>query len=288
MKRVFLQGRGPVVALYINTNVASQSAQKNLLGNQSKLMNSFNRLSSGLRINSAKDDAAGLAISESLKSQIRSFTVAERNAGDGISMAQTAEGAMGEIHNVLGRMRELAVQASNGSLTQTDRDFLQTEFSVLQGEIGRIQGAAKFNGKAVASAATESVTLQVGLDDNSNDQITINLGGVGLTTVSGASTSLSGATAGNALASLSNIDTAISNVSEARANFGASMNRLEVAQSSIQTMRLNLSAANSRIADVDVASETANLSRNQVLTQAGISVLAQANQLPQLAFGLLG
>jgi flagellin len=130
------------VALYINTNNASEQAQKNLLGNQAKLMTSFNRLSSGLRINSAKDDAAGLAISESLKSQVRSFNVAERNASDGISMAQTAEGALGEVHDILGRMRELAVQASNGSLTSTDRDFLQTEFSSLQAEVSRIQGSA--------------------------------------------------------------------------------------------------------------------------------------------------
>src|SRR5262245_18619616 len=133
------------MALYINTNVASESAQKNLGANQSKLQASFARLSSGQRINSAKDDAAGLAISENLKSQIRSFNVAERNAGDGISLAQTAEGSLGEVHDILGRMRELAVQASNGSLTQTDRGFLQTEFSQLQQEILRIQGSAKFN-----------------------------------------------------------------------------------------------------------------------------------------------
>src|SRR6187431_1922160 len=135
------------MALYINTNVASEQAQKNLSGNQANLMTSFARLSSGLRINSAKDDAAGLAISESLKSQIRSFNVAERNAGDGISMAQTAEGALGEVHNILGRMRELTVQASNGSLTNTDRGYLNTEFSALQSEITRIQGSAKFNGR---------------------------------------------------------------------------------------------------------------------------------------------
>src|SRR5688572_29515683 len=138
-------GRGPM-ALYVNTNVASEGAQKNLLANQAKLMTSFTRLSSGLRINTAKDDAAGLAISESLKSQIRSFNVAERNASDGISMAQTAEGALGEVHNILGRMRELAVQASNGNLLEADRDFLQTEFASLKSEITRIQGSAKFNG----------------------------------------------------------------------------------------------------------------------------------------------
>ena len=274
------------MALYINTNIASEQAQKNLQGNQANLQTSFARLSSGLRINSAKDDAAGLAISESLKSQIRSFNVAERNAGDGISMAQTAEGALGEVHGILGRMRELATQAANGSITSTDREFLQTEFSSLQTEIGRIQGSAKFNGLTLVGASSSTVKLQVGLNDDTNDQIDVSLGGVALTSIS-ASASLSGTSASNALASLATIDTAISSVSTSRAGFGAAMNRLEVAQSGIQTMRLNLSAANSRIRDVDVASETASLSRNQVLTQAGISVLAQANQLPQLAFGLL-
>jgi flagellin len=274
------------MALFINTNTASESAQKNLGNNQAKLAVSFARLSSGLRINSAKDDAAGLAISESLKSQIRSFNVAERNASDGISMAQTAEGALGEVHEILGRMRELATQASNGSLTSTDRGFLQTEFSSLQDEITRIQGSAKFNGRALVAAATTSITLQVGLDDTVSDQIAVQLGGVSLSAITSAS--LAGTGASGALGSLSSIDTAIGNVSTARATFGAAMNRLETAQSSIQTMRLNLSAANSRIRDVDVASETAALSRNQVLTQAGVSVLAQANQLPQLAFGLLG
>ena len=275
------------MSLYINTNVASEQAQKNLGANQAKLQSSFARLSSGLRINSAKDDAAGLAISESLKSQIRSFNVAERNAGDGISMAQTAEGSLGEVHGILGRMRELAVQASNGPLTAEDRGFLQTEFSSLQSEVTRIQGSAKFNGKQLLGATANTVTLQVGLNDTSSDQIQVQLGGVSLAAITGSAALLSGSTEDNALAALSTIDTAIGNVSTARSTFGAAMNRLEVAQSGIQTMRLNLSAANSRIADVDVASETAQLSRNQVLTQAGISVLAQANQLPQLAFGLL-
>jgi len=275
------------MAININTNVASEQVQKNLLGNQARLQSSFARLSSGLRINTAKDDAAGLAISENLKSQIRSFNVAERNAGDGISMAQTAEGSLGEVHDILGRMRELAVQASNGPLTGEDRDFVQTEFSSLQKEITRIQGSAKFNGKVLLGSTANTITLQVGLDAVSTDQIQVQLGGVSLSDITASATLLSGSTEDNALAALSTIDAAIGNVSTARSTFGSAMNRLEVAQSSIQTMRLNLSSANSRIRDVDVASETASLSRNQVLTQAGISVLAQANQLPQLAFGLL-
>jgi flagellin len=278
------------MALYIQSNVSSLEAQKNLYGNQMNLMKSFNRLSSGYRINTAADDAAGLAISESMKSQIRSYTVAERNAADGISMAQTAEGALGEVHNVLGRMRELAMQASNGNLTQSDRDYIQTEFTELQTEIGRIQGSAKFNGKdLITSDTAAAVTFQVGLEDETTDKVSVNFNGVDLDDVQAGTTQVGGDDTGqNALDSLDVIDEAINTVSTARAGFGAAMNRLEVATASIQTMRLNISAANSRIRDVDVADETSKMSRNQVLTQAGISVLAQANQLPQLAFGLLG
>jgi flagellin len=260
------------------------AAQKNLAGNQKALMSSFSRLSSGLRVNSASDDAAGLAISESMKSQIRSFTVAERNAADGISMAQTAEGALGEVHGVLGRLRELAMQSANGSLSDTDRGYLDTEFGQLTSEITRIQDSAKFNGVTLIGASSASLTFQVGLGSNSADQISISFGSLNMASVTGAGVS----TASAALAALSTIDTAIATISNKRAQFGAAMNKMEVATSNIQTMRLNLSAANSRIVDVDVASETSAMSRNQVLTQAGVSILAQANQLPQTAFGLLG
>jgi flagellin len=276
------------MALTVQTNVSSLEAQKNLVKNQNALQKSFNRLSSGFRINTAADDAAGLAISESMKSQIRSYTVAERNASDGISMAQTAEGALGDVHDVRGRMRELAMQSSNGSVTSTDRGYMQTEFSLLQKEVSRIQGSAKFNNKDLITGATASLTFQVGLNNSSNDQISVQFGGLALTSLLASSTKIGGTTTSSALASLSTIDSAIGSVSSSRSKFGAAMNRLEVATSNIQTMRLNLSAANSRIRDVDVASETSAMSRNQVLTQAGISVLAQANQLPQQAFGLIG
>jgi len=276
------------MALTIQTNVASLEAQKHLHGNQKALMSSFNKLSSGFRVNSAADDAAGLAISEGMKSQIRSYTVAERNAADGISMAQTAEGALNEVHGVLGRMRELAMQASNGNLTSTDRGYLNTEFASLKNEVTRIQDSAKFNGAKLIHASASSVKFQVGLNNTASDQITLSFGSVGLTTLLATTTVVSGAGATAALTSLGRIDTAITTISTARSKFGAAMNRLEVATSNIQTMRLNLSAANSRIRDVDVADETAKMSRNQVLAQAGVSVLAQANQLPQLAFGLLG
>jgi len=276
------------MGLYIQTNVSSLESQKNLQKNQSALMLSFNKLSSGYRINTAADDAAGLAISESMKSQIRSYTVAERNASDGISMAQTAEASLGDIHDVLGRMRELGMQASNGSVTSTDRGYMQTEFGLLQAEVTRIQGSAKFNNKDLITASGQAITFQVGLNNSTSDQVTVTFGGVALTSLLASTTKISGTTASSALASLSTIDTAIGSTSTARSKFGAAMNRLGVATSNIQTMRLNLSAANSRIRDVDVASETSAMTRNQVLTQAGISVLAQANQLPQSAFGLIG
>jgi len=276
------------MALTIQTNYAAMSAQKNLGTNQKQLAGSFQKLSSGFRVNSAADDAAGLAVSESMKSQIRSFTVAERNAGDGISMAQTAEGALGDVHDILGRMRELAVQSSNGSLTNNDRGYLNTEFGSLQAEIGRIQASTKFNGVALlnTTVAATATKFQVGLNNVASDQIDVTFGGIDLTGVASGTANVANAT--GALTALSQIDTAIGNVSSYRSKFGSAMNRLDVATSSIQTMRLNISAANSRIRDVDVATETSNLSRNQVLTQAGVSILAQTNQLPQMAFGLLG
>ncbi len=275
--------------LNIQTNVASLEANRNVSRNQAALLGSFQKLSSGYRVNSAADDAAGLAISESMKSQIRSYTVAERNAADGISMAQTAEGALGEIHDVLGRMREIAMQAANGSLGSSDRDYLDQEFSSLQGEIQRIQSSSKFNGNdLISSTSSAPITFQVGLNSSSDDQVSIDFNGLDLGTVTGTTTTVSGTSASNALASLAIIDGAIATVSGKRASYGAAINKLNVASNNIQTMRLNISAANSRIRDVDVATETSNMARNQVLTQAGVSVLAQANKLPQLAFGLIG
>lgn len=275
------------MALVIPTNTASLDAQKTLTRNSAALSKSFARLSSGFRINSAADDAAGLAISESMKAQIRSYTIAERNANDAVSMTQTAEAALGSMHDILGRMRELAIQSSNGSMTGTDRGYLDTEFEALKSEMGRIQGSSKFNGKLLVSTTAQAITFQVGLNNTASDQITLTFGGLALTQLLAATTNVSGATAGNALASISRIDSAIASISTERAKYGAAMNRLDATVSSIQTMRVNLSAANSRIRDVDVAEETSQLARNQVLSQAGTSVLSQANQLPQMAMQLL-
>lgn len=276
------------MSIVTQTNVASLETQKNLHQTQSALQKSFNRLSSGYRINSAADDAAGLAISESMKSQIRSYVVAERNANDAISMTQTAEAALGEMHSVLGRMRELAMQGSNGSMTATDRGYLNTEFTALQAELTRIQSSSKFNGKQLLAQTASNVTYQIGLNNTSSDQLTLTFGGLGLTTLLSSTTTLAGGGATGSLTALGRIDSALGIISTSRARFGAAMNRLEVVTSSIQTMRLNLSAANSRVRDVDVAEETATLARNQVLSQAGVAVLAQANQLPQLALSLVG
>jgi len=280
------------MALTVQTNVTSLNAQRNLYKNQKALGVSINRLSSGLRVNSASDDAAGLAVSESMKANIRSYTVAERNASDGVSMAQTAEGALGQVHDILGRMRELAEQSANGSLGTTERGYLDKEYQQLGTEITRIQAATTFNGTTlIGAAATAATSFQVGLNNTAaTDRIDVAFDNLDLSGITGTNILTQGsaqallATGGAA----TTVDGAISLVSNARAGFGAAMNRLDVATSNIQTMRLNLSAANSRIVDVDVADESANLSKNQVLTQAGVSVLAQANGLPQLAFGLLG
>jgi flagellin len=275
------------MSLVIPTNTASLDAQKTLNKNSAALSKSFARLASGFRINTAADDAAGLAISESMKGQIRSYTIAERNANDAVSMTQTAEAALGSMHDILGRMRELAIQSSNGSMTGADRGYLDTEFTSLKEEMARIQGSSKFNGKQLVSTTGEQITFQIGLNNTASDQITLTFGGLSLTTLLAASTNVAGATAGSALGSISRIDSAISIISTERAKYGAAMNRLDITVSSIQTMRVNLSAANSRIRDVDVAEETSQMARNQVLAQAGTSVLAQANQIPQMAMQLL-
>ncbi len=277
------------MAVSIATNIASLTAQVNLSKNQKALQTSINRLSSGLRVNTAADDAAGLAVSESMKAQIRSYTVAERNASDGVSMAQTAEGALGQVHDILGRMRELATQSANGSLSDTDRGYLDKEYQQDAQEITRIQSATTFNGVSlIGSGGASTTSFQVGLNNTDGvDTIDVGFNGLDLSAVTSSNIATQSAASG-LLAQNGTIDSAISAVSDSRAGFGAAMNRLDNASANIATMKLNLSAANSRIVDVDVADETAQLSKNQVLTQAGTSVLAQANQLPQLAFGLIG
>jgi flagellin len=228
-----------------------------------------------------------LAISENMQMQIRSYTVAERNANDGISMAQTAEGALGQMTSLLVRMRELSVQAANGTLSSTDRSYINTEFNSLQSEMDRIQKSTTYDGQVLLATTASSIQFQVGINNTSSDQINVTFGGLGLTVLLAATTNTSGAGPTAALNSLSRIDAALSTITTRRASFGAVMNRLAITTSALQTVRTNLSAANSRIRDVDVAEESSILARTQVLAQAGTAVLAQANQLPQIALTLL-
>jgi len=274
------------MGLDINTNLASLQAANNLSNSQDMLATSMNRLSSGYRINSAADDAAGLAISASMDMQVQSYTVAQRNANDAISMAQTADGALGSVSDILGTMQTLATEGANGALATSDRSYLQTEFSQLQAEIKNILTSSKYNGIQVVNQTAASVDFQTGITNSSTDRIAVTFGGVQLNALLTATTTLSGA-ASNSQAAMGAITSALSTISTSRANFGAAINRFDVVVSNLQTASLNTSAAESRIKDVDVASETANLSREQVLIQAGASVLAQANQVPQVALKLL-
>lgn len=281
------------MAITINTNVASMNAQRNLGRTQGALQGNLGRLSTGLRINTAADDAAGLAISEKLKSQIRSLSQAERNANDGVSLLQTAEGAMNEASGILTRMRELAVQSANGTIGSTERGFLDQELGALRDEIDRIATVTEFNGASLLSggATGTSFNFQVGIGASTADSITATIKGVASADLGGVTGGLGAvdiSTVTGAQSALSVIDQAIEDVSSGRADLGAVQNRLDVTISNLGSARENLSAANSRIRDVDVASETAAMTRNNILMQAGVSVLAQANQAPSVALALLG
>jgi len=262
----------------INTNVSSLNAQRNLNTSQSSLATSMQRLSSGLRINSAKDDAAGLAIADRMNTQIRGITVAIRNANDGISLAQTAEGALATVTDVLQRMRELAIQAQNGSNGTSDRANLNTEYQQLSQEITRISTQTKFNGTAIVGSGAGSQTFQVGANNGDTMVITTSQ----IATVTGDVTTA--ATASTAVAA---IDAALDTITTSRATYGAAMSRFEFAISNLQITGENQSAARGRIMDADFAAETANLSRAQILQQAGSAMVAQANQLPQQVLQLL-
>ena len=275
------------MALVINTNVASLNAQKTLARSQMALSQSFQRLSSGFRINSAADDAAGLGVSESLKARIRSFTVAERNTNNAINMTRTAEGGLSEVSGIVLRMRELAVQSANGDLSSTDRGYIDTEFQAMKSEIDRVANSTQFNGVDLLAGTSGAIAFQVGIGTTSNDTISLTFGGVSVSNLGLSSISVGGSVATNATAAITAVDTALTSVSTSRATFGAAQNRLGIAVSNSQTIRTNLEAANSSIRDVDVAEETSILARTQVLLQAGTSVLSQANQAPQLALSLL-
>ena len=276
--------------LTINTNIASLNAQRNLNMSQGSLATSMQRLSSGLRVNSAKDDAAGLAIAERMNAQVRGMNVAVRNANDGISMSQTAEGALSQVGNALQRMRELAVQARNATNSSSDKDSLNKEFAQLQAEIGRVLGGTTFNGQAILGSDASTLTFQVGANVSSYDSISITsidlTAATTITTVTGASIG-STSTAASIATVVSDIDSAIDYINSQRAVFGASQNRFSAVISNLQSSVENQSAARSRIMDADFAAETANMSRAQILQQAGTAMIAQANQQPSQVLTLL-
>ena len=277
----------------INPNVASLNASRNLTNSQGALATSLQRLSSGLRVNSAKDDAAGLAIAERMNAQVRGMNVAIRNANDGISYAQTAEGALAKVGDALQRMRELAVQARNSTNSASDKDSLNTEFGQMQSEITRILGGTKFNGTAIF-ASTGSINFQVGAGTTNDDSINVNFGSTAfnanstITDVTGSVASIgSGASTTDIGNVIDNLDTALNTINEERGNWGARQTRFESVIANLQVSVENQSAARSRIMDADFAAETAALSRNQILQQAGTAMLAQANALPQNVLSLL-
>jgi flagellin len=277
------------MALTINTNIPSLNAQRNLNESQNALNTSLERLSSGLRINSAKDDAAGLFVAGQLTRDIRGINQAVRNAGDGISLGQTAEGALGEIANNLQRIREIAVQASND--TVGDASGLQLEVDQLTQEISRIVATTNFNGTDLLSGGG-SVNFQVGASGAANNRISISLDDISTINASNADLTATGtidvSTTAAASAALANLSSDIDDVNSARATYGAIQNRFEAVISNLQNYAENLTAARSRIEDADFAAETANLTRAQILQQAGTTILAQANTLPQAALTLLG
>jgi len=287
----------------VNTNVNATVAQNALVRNERQMNTAMERLSTGQRINGAKDDAAGLAISSRMTSQIRGLEVGVRNANDAISMIQTADGALIEVTNMLQRMRELALQAANGTTTESDRDYLNTEYQNLQSEIERIADATEFNGKVIlhgdaAAAGSSTVAFQVGA--NGGQTIAVNFGDISASgntafeaLSAGAATGgfISAQTTASAISTantaVSAVDSAITAVNSQRATFGAAINQMTYAIDNLSSVKVNAEASRSRILDTDYASETSELARTQIIQQAGTAMLAQANQLPQTVLSLL-
>jgi flagellin len=267
------------MSLRIQNNVEALNAHRNLLAVSDQVSKSMERLSSGYRINRAADDAAGLAISEKMRAQIRGLAQDQRNIGDGVSLVQTAEGALSTVHDMLQRVRELAVQYKNGTLSATNQSAIQAEVNQLASEIERIGKTTTFNGISLLNN-TGTVTFQVGANDG--EVISVNMISLGSTSILPSGWS----NLGNGTA-ISNIDAAIDNVSSQRATLGAVQNRLEYSQDNVAVYQENLTSAESRIRDVDMAAETVPLTKNQILAQAGTAMLAQANQAGQGVLSLL-
>lgn len=274
------------MGLRVNTNIASINAQRNTAQVTTRLARNYQRLSTGLRISTAADDAAGLAISERLRSQVRSLSQASRNANDGISLVQVGEGALNEVSNILVRLRELTIQSANGSSSTADKNTIKEEFDSLVNEINRIAESTEFNGIKLLDGSASTVTFQVGINTTANiDQLNVSLSPA-LSTSLGLS-SLDVGSGGNTSQAISAIDSAINTVSQLRGKFGSLQNRLQSTIANLGVAGESLSAAESRIRDVDVAFETAELTRNNILQQASISILSQANAQPQSALQLL-
>ena len=273
------------MSLVVQTNTASSFAQSQLGKTSAALAKNFAHLSSGFRITDASDDAAGLGIVKSMNAQVRSMAVAERNTNDGISMTQTADGGAEQIHEIMTRMRELSVQASNGNLATNDYTNLDTEFQANLSEIDRVASSTQFNGISLLSGASSSRNFQVGIGTAATDRIAVSFGGADAAGLAVSGNSLT--SFANAQTSITALDAGIQSLSTKREGFGSSLNRFGFAVAALQSQQTNMSAAVSRIRDVDIASETAMMSKNQVLTQAGAAILKQANQSPQLAMQLL-
>lgn len=276
------------MGLRITTNTASLNAQKNLTGTKHSMDRSLARLSSGFRINQAADDAAGLAISESLKAQIRGLGQANRNSNDGVSLVQVAEGGLNEVSAMLIRLRELAVQASSDTIGDTERKFIDVEYQQLKSEIQRIAEVTTFNGRDLLNGTGGLIDIQVGVhNDPFKDRISFNASAANSSLEALGLVAEGTSTKQQAQSTLAVVDAALVSVSAMRANFGALQNRLQSTIANLAVFNENLNAANSRIRDTDVAAETAELTRNNILMQAGVSVLQQANQAQSVALKLL-
>jgi len=276
------------MSLRINQNIDAVNSYRNLSVTQGQMSKSLEKLSSGFRINRAADDAAGLAISEGLRSQVGGLKVAVRNAQDGVSVVQTAEGALTEVHSILQRVRDLTVQAGNDSNNAAARTNIKTEIDSLGDELTRIGASTNFNGTKLLDGSASALTFQVGASDQASEsQVVVDLSSANVGAIGTAVKALDVSSAANALTSLTTIDTNISTVSTERAKLGASQNRFEHTINSVNVAIENLSASESRIRDTDMASEMMNFTRSQILSQAGTAMLAQANQAPQSVLSLL-
>ena len=276
------------MGLVVNTNIASMNALRHLSSNQMNLTKTIERISSGMRINNASDDAAGLGVAEKLDGEKMGLEQASRNGNDGISVAQTIDGASNEVSNILKRMRQLAVQSASDVLATTERGFIQTEFTQLSAQVDNIAQVTQFSGVSLANGSKPAINVQVGIGNTPNDRIAIALGDLRATTLKVDAGSMSLSKATSAQAALTVLDAALDQVNTQRANYGATQNRLESTLRNLDQYTSNIAAAESRIRDADLAVETSNMAKYQILQQAGVSVLGQANNINQSVVKLLG